>query len=486
MIEDKNIDDAPLVKALEEYQAGEKISMHMPGHKGGKGFPNWLGERLACFDVTEIPGLDNFHDPDDVILESMNACAKAFGAEKSFFLVNGSTSGIHAMLLSSFRKGDKILVARNCHMSVINGMILFGLHPVFVTPQFSDSWQWVMPVELPAWEKAIGENPDIEGVIVTSPDYMGFCTPVAKLARLLHASGKLLLVDEAHGAHFAFSRKLPETALEQGADLCVQSLHKTMPALTQSAVLHIGSPQVDANRVQRAVSMLTTTSPSYAVMASIDYARYIFEKEGEEKYEKLLILLSEMKQELSRMKNFRLIPDKTGNISRDPTRMVIDTSQSDITGHELYRRIKDKYGIVPEMADDCHVVFIVTPSDTEKELDSLKRCFIELDNQSKHSDAVTSCLSLFEMEHSTTSDIPDFWDKCVELPLDETEGYVSAGMVTPYPPGIPVICPGETINRKQIKYLQQVILAGQTIQGLMKSNGSAGDKIRVVQKKNPE
>ncbi|NLG88400.1 MAG: aminotransferase class I/II-fold pyridoxal phosphate-dependent enzyme [Clostridiaceae bacterium] len=457
----------PLISALEEIAGKNKIMMHMPGHKGGKGFSESFRDNLLRFDLTELPGLDNLHKPSGVIGRSMDACAKAFGAIKSFFLLNGSTSGIHAMLLSCFKKGDRVLVSRNCHYSVINGLILFEIEPVFVMPCYNEEWQLVIPAGAEEWEKALYNNPDVKGAIVTSPDYYGLCAPVSELAGMMHASGKLLLVDEAHGAHFAFSRKFPPTALSSGADMAVQSFHKTLPALTQAAVLHVGSTRVDIGTVQKAVSMLTTTSPSYMIMASIEYACGLVGTEGEKIYGHLLERLEIMKKELSAMDKLRLIPDELNGFERDPSRIVVNTANSDISGFDLARILSSEYGIYAEMADEYNVVFITTLSDGEGEISALQQSLKEIDRKIGRGKRGTRSEKIF---YSGGCIMPDRWSylQCsVNIPLIESEGYRSAGIVTPYPPGIPVLCPGETISKEHIGCLSRLYLAGADIHGLM-------------------
>lgn len=294
--------DKPLLSALDKYTAKDRIIMHMPGHKGGKLFSEKFREQILQYDLTELPGLDNFHRAKGILAESMKACARVFGARETFFLVNGSTSGIHAMLAACLNPGDKLLVVRNCHISVINALILFGIQPVFIMPRYDEEWQMSIPAGIESWQKALKNYPEVKGALVTSPDYYGVCTPLQQLASLLHEEDKLLLVDEAHGAHFAFSGLLPQTALQQGADVCVQSLHKTMPALTQTALLHLGTSRISADRIKRSISMLTTTSPSYMLMASIDYARDYAERQGAEMYETLVNTLKTMKSELAGLK----------------------------------------------------------------------------------------------------------------------------------------------------------------------------------------
>lgn len=473
--------NTPLLKALDNYVSKERTIMHMPGHKQGKGFDANFKNNILKYDLTELSGLDNFHKPEGAILKSMEACAKAFGAKKSFFLVNGSTSGIHASFLSCFKKGDKILINRNCHISVIHALILFGIKPVFVMPDYMEEYGLPLPPSFHSWEKALNENPDAKGVLVTTPDYYGICQPLTELSALLHESGKLLLVDEAHGAHFAFSNRLPKTALEQGADLCIQSFHKTLPALTQSAVLHIGSSRINAVKVERAISMITTTSPSYIVMASMDYARCFADLHGGKKYDELINMLNGMKCELAAMKNLRVIPDSITNIIRDPTRIVIDTALTNITGYELYDLLYNEYGIAAEMCDTSHVVFILTMSDKIADIERITKALIKIDSEINRADELFSLNLPFSVGECSIPDIYDFLDSSLKIPLKNAEGCICADVVTPYPPGIPMLCPGEVITSEHIKYLTNVIRAGAQVHGLgIDQNGD--EMVRVIER----
>ncbi len=476
--------EPPLINALESYKASGKIKMHMPGHKGGQGFPKWFSENLSRYDLTEIPGLDNLHSPEDVLKISMKKCAKTFGALKSLYLVNGSTSGIHAMLISAFNKGDRVLVQRDCHQSVINGLILFGMQPVFIMPGYDGFWNVKTPADMDIWEKVVTDNPDIKGAIVTTPDYFGLCTPLTELADFLHEKGKLLLVDEAHGAHFAFSPKLPPTALEQGADLTVQSFHKTLPALTQAAALHIGSAIISENRVKLAVSMLTTTSPSYPIMASMEYASEFVRNEGFARYDELIKMLDEIKTRLSEMKKLRLLSDELHGIKRDPTRIVVDTYNSDLSGYELYRRLNTEYGIVAEMADEGHVVFIVTTSDKRQDLVHLQNSLIELD-QSLKPNICKSSFSFWSIkpEKYVMPELSIYLGERKDILLSCSEGYKSAGMITPYPPGIPFLCPGETITKEHIQILNSMLMQKVEIHGLPATEDKLEPLISVMKNK---
>lgn len=471
-------ENTPLIKALHNHVLQGRINMHMPGHKQGMGFSSAFQNNLLSYDLTELPGLDNYHNPTGAILKSMEACSEAFGALKSYFLVNGSTSGIHASFLSCFRKGDKVLLNRNCHISVINALILFGIEPIFVMPEYNKEYNLPIPASFDDWKNALYENPDVKGAFVTTPDYYGICQPITELSTLLHCKAKILIVDEAHGTHFPFSKLLPETALEQGADICVQSFHKTLPALTQSAVLHIGSALIDFEKVQRAISMITTTSPSYIVMSSMDYARDFAKRNGSTQYEKLLTKLDELKDQLMKMEKLRIVPDEIDGIKRDPTRIVIDTSLTDITGLELYELLYDEYGIVAEMCDTYHVVFILTMSNTSDDIAKIANAIIRIDKSIKNISSRT-CYDNPPLSASISSknysvpDLYDFLGSTRQIQLEDAEGCVSAGLVTPYPPGIPLLCPGEKITENDIQYLKKLLTSGFDVHGLITAeNGS--------------
>lgn len=467
----------PLVDALKKHTTEEKMNMHMPGHKEGRLFSKAFRDQILRYDQTELPGLDDLHHPKGILLESMKACARAFGAKESFFLVNGSTSGIHTMLAACLNRGDKLLVARNCHISVLNGLILFGIQPVFVMPQYDEEWQVALPADITVWRKALEDNPDVKGALITSPDYFGLCAPLTELAGMLHESNKILMVDEAHGAHFAFSDQLPQTALLAGADICVQSLHKTLPAFTQAAILHIGTLRVSPERVKRSISMLTTTSPSYMLMASMDYARDFGEQEGAKRYRRLIGTLHAMKQDLSAMEKLRLLPDTLQGFSRDVTRIVVDATRAEISGCQLYERLDEDYGIIAEMADECHVVFIVTPADGEDEIAALKNALMDLDRKiMPRREKANFWMFPEKPVWRRLPGLSDYLGNTAYVPLESAAGFISASMVTPYPPGIPVLCPGELITDSTIGTIKRLIHAGSELRGL----GENSDLIRIM------
>jgi len=274
--------NAPIYSALKDYADENNIPFHMPGHKMGIGFPKNFAKNLPKFDITELPNMDNLHFPDGIIKEAQLLAAHAFNANKTFFLVNGATCGVHAAIMTTCEHGSKIIIGRDCHRSAIEGTILANAIPVYVNTEVDNFFGISTGVEPETLKTALEDNPDASAVFVTRPNYYGICSDIEKIVDITHSFGKILIVDEAHGAHFKFNKKLPISALDAGADICVQSAHKTLPALTQGAYLHIKSDSVDIEKLEFYLRLLETTSPSYIIMASLDMARALMEYSGKQ------------------------------------------------------------------------------------------------------------------------------------------------------------------------------------------------------------
>ncbi|KUK07839.1 MAG: Arginine/lysine/ornithine decarboxylase, partial [Caldanaerobacter subterraneus] len=268
----------PLYDALMEYVKKETVPFHMPGHKQGRVLPKEYIENLAKIDLTEVPGLDNLHNPDGPILEAEKLAAKAFGSKQAFFLVNGSTAGIYAAMYAVLNPTDKVLVMRNSHKSVYNGVVLTQSIPVYLLPEIDYENGIAMGIDVEKLEEVLQKERDVKAVVVTHPNYYGFCSDIEKIVDIVHKYGKILIVDEAHGAHFPFSNNLPKSSIKAGADIVVQSLHKTLTSFTQTSILHLNSDRVDVDRLKYSLSLFQSTSPSYILMSSIDMAREYMEK----------------------------------------------------------------------------------------------------------------------------------------------------------------------------------------------------------------
>lgn len=440
----------------------------MPGHKLGKGIPYRFLKDLHLLDMTEIPGLDNLHFPDGVIKEAQELAAKAFGADYTSFLVNGSTCGVHAAILSLCKPGDKLIVSRDCHKSVIGGMMLAGVKPIYIQPEY-DGLFGVSSFVLPSMvEQAIINNPDAIGVFITRPNYYGICSDIVAISNLVHSHNKILIVDEAHGAHLKFSSKLPCCALDAGADVCIQSAHKTLPALTQGAYLHIRGTRVDVERVKFVLRLIQTSSPSYIIMSFLDIARAIMEAHGSELIESLLEGISWLETMISRNTGFKVLslkPLPSGQI--DKTRIVVNVRNTGKTGFYIDSILRSQYNIQVEMADLFNIVCISTVADGPKEFESLYFSLYEIDKQFKNSERLPDInISKSEIPVQAVELDKVMQSKYGTFKLTEAAGKVSRGIITPYPPGVPVICPGEVISQASIQYLINVIEAGGTVNGI--------------------
>lgn len=440
----------------------------MPGHKLGKGIPDRFLNDLHLLDMTEIPGLDNLHFPHGVIKEAQDLAAKAFGADYTSFLVNGSTCGVHAAILGLCKPGDRLIVSRDCHKSVIGAMMLASVTPIYIAPEY-DSLFGVSSLMLPSTvEQAIKNNPDAIGVVVTRPNYYGLCSDIGSISDVVHSYNKLLIVDEAHGAHLKFSSRLPYCALDGGADVCIQSAHKTLPALTQGAYIHIKGTRVDIDKVSFVLRLIQTSSPSYIIMAFLDIARAIMGNYGSELIENLLNEVNRFERMLYENTGFKIMsmhPLLSEHI--DKTRLVVNVKNTGKTGFFIEKMLRNHFNIQVEMSDLYNIVCITTVADGRKEFETLYLALNEIDKQFKNSTKLTD-INIKEVIIPPQAVSPDkvMQSKCEKRKLTESVGKVSKSIITPYPPGVPVICPGESITLETVEYITKVIEAGGTVNGV--------------------
>lgn len=456
-----------MYNAVKQYTGSGPVAFHMPGHKLGKGLPREVLDNIASLDLTEIPGTDNLHYPTGVIREAQELAAKAFLADKTFFLVNGSTCGIQAMIMSICRPGGKLIVSRDCHKSVIGGMMLGGITPVYISPEYDSRFGIPSSIAYEGLEEVLKKNSDCSAVLITRPNYYGVCSDIESIARLVHSYGKILAVDEAHGAHLRFGNELPVCAMQAGADICVQSAHKTLPAFTQGAYLHVKSDVVDLDKVKFYLNLLQTSSPSYIIMISLDVARAFMEYEGPELIGGLLENVRWLKRVSGGSRFVFLEDDKNSGRRADETRLVINTKGMGITGFETDRILRQYYGIQVEMSDLFNIVCIATVSDGREDFEKLSGALAEIHKNFRENpplaDIYFSPLIIPERKLEL-KDALEYKGKYVKL--NEAAGRISLGMVTPYPPGIPVICPGEVINGEIIDYINKIIVLGGNVNGL--------------------
>jgi len=458
--------NTPVLRMLETYRKKNPLPFHMPGHILGRGLVIEL-KTAGQWDITEIPGSDCLHNPDGAIKEAQELAAKCFGADYSIFLVNGSTAGIHIMVNSVAKQGEKLIIGRDCHRSVLNALALSKVDPVFVLPEIDQENRIPLCINARDLEKALRDNPDVQGILITRPNYYGIAASVRVIAETARRYNVPLLVDEAHGAHFVFHSAFPEPAVKAGAELCVQSLHKTLPALTQTAILHGKDNLIPRKKVEMFSSMLQTTSPSYLFMASIDFARDYMEREGRELYQRLWQIIDAFDRELERIPGIKRVGTEYKGFETDFSRIVLSFKDTSLTGYQAEEILRTEYGIVAEMADRYNLVLIATPFHTEEDfkkllyaLERISEKYGSAKDRRKQLPLIDSLpekvISLHEAISSETG----------EIPINKAVGEICGATVVPYPPGIPLLNPGERITAEIVDYITELLELGCVIHGI--------------------
>jgi arginine decarboxylase len=475
----------PIVETLIRHIQKNPVPMHVPGHKMGRGFPSALGawmESALKLDLTEIEGLDDLHHPTGAILEAQQLAAEAFCADATFFLINGSTAGNYAMLFAACRPGDRVIVARNFHKSVLQALILRNLQPVFMDLPIDPLTGSAGPVSIELVRQAVQQYPDAKAVFLTSPTYQGIVSPIAEIAECVHAAGMLLLVDEAHGAHFLFHPELRKyAAILQGADLVVQSTHKMLGSLTQTAMLHVKGHRIDHDRVRRYVSYFQSSSPSYLLLASLDAVRSMIATQGEQLLEQAI---ARWEAFYLQAKTWRHIQVVSKQPFRDPFKICLRFSRGTVDLAE--RWLREHHHIFLEMITTTHALAIATFADTDTMVkrftNALSAYEAWLDaNGSGSAEIPTWNSEGFKPNRGLSKpvinyqDLDDFdWEW---LPITETEGRIAKYAVIPYPPGIPLFCPGERIQKRDIEELLLHLHHHGRVQGMQRDDQ---DRIAVL------
>ena len=461
---DKRQTKTPIIDMLKSFRERAPEYFCIPSHHMGAGtgsaFKDIIGDALA-YDVTETPLTDDLHEPEGAIKEAEELAAELFGARRTFFLVNGTTCANEAMLTASACEGEKVLVARNCHKSVLMGLIISGAVPVFIEPEKCSEFGTFGSLSPEKAQRAFEENPGIKALMLTSPTFYGIASDLEKLAEICHRHNALLLVDEAHGAHFNFSDRLPKTALLSGADMAAQSIHKTLGSMTQSSMLHVNGG--DINRVDEALKIVQSTSPSYILMASLDGARHSMAVNGKGLVSNMADTAEYIRERLDRLGNVRCLDTADGKnvFALDRARLVF--SISGISGFELADRLLHEYSICTEMVDSRSVIAVIGHADTKRSADRLIEAVKKIS-----SEAVPAPELPFRFP-----DIPPmaetprkaFFAPSRRIDFKDAVGMVSAEMIAPYPPGIPVIYPGEIITEDIHSFIAEAVENHQHIHG---------------------
>lgn len=449
-----------LYNRLERYGDSDFYGMHMPGHKRNRGL---IRNRIPYeLDITEIDGFDDLHHAEGILKEAEARAARLYKADRTHFLVNGSTVGILSAILGSTKKGDKILVARNCHKSVYHGIYLNELEPVYIYPAYEKSGinGEISPDEV---EKILERERGIRAVMIVSPTYDGVVSDVREIARIVHRYGIPLIVDEAHGAHFGFHPYFPENANTKGADVVIHSVHKTLPALTQTALIHLNGTIADRKKIERYLHMLQSSSPSYLLMASIDVCMEFLEKRGQQEFETYVQELEKVRQRLEKLKMLKLIRTKL----YDRSKLVISVKESQISSRELSQILREKYHLEMEMTAGDYILAMTSVGDSKEGLERFAAALEAIDAGLKGADMqAKSIRSLPRTELCLkSSEIIDREDG-VSVVWKESSGFISMEYAYLYPPGIPLIVPGEKMTEEVISCLEEYQKRGFSIEGL--------------------
>lgn len=460
----KQQDTAPLFETLLNHAKRDVISFHTPGHKNGRGIDrrlrDYTGRNVYKFDVTVFPEVDSLHDPTGPIRKAQNLMAKAYEVEHSFFLVNGSSVGNMAMFMAACKPGGSVIVSRSAHKSIMSGIIMSGVWPIWIQPKIDQNLDIIFNSSFDEIEDALNRFPESQAVFITSPTYNGVTTDLARIAELCHARGKVLLVDEAHGPHLKFNKELPMSAVEAGADLCVQSTHKILSALSQGSVLHFNSKLIDVNRVKKVVSMLQTTSPNYLILASMDLARRQAVTSGEAMFNKVIQAADAARRQinqLSKMACFTREDIRAFGYDLDRTKVTVNVTRTGLSGYQIEDILAKEYNIQVDCADIFNLIAIMGIGTDKSDAQAFVNALVDIEkkyvghqkNWGLQIPSLSTEMVMMPRDVFLSARIK-------RVPLSKCVGYISAQTLTPYPPGIPVLIPGERITAEIRDYLMDM------------------------------
>jgi arginine decarboxylase len=498
-----NQNRTPLLDAIVEYTRERPTYFKIPGHRYEKGisprWTRWTGDGIFQFDLTEAEGLDDLHCPEGVIKEAQELAAEVYHARKTYFLVNGTTCGNEAMVLTCAAEGEKIMVPRNAHKSVLMGLILSGAEPVYLMPHFDESTGLCGCITPRQVEEGFQSYPDCKGVFLVSPTYYGVCSDIAGISEVCHRHNAVLMVDEAHGGHLYFNSaekdtgELPRGAILQGADMCAQSMHKVTGSLTQSSLLHVGSDRVDIGRLEANLHLVQSTSPSYLLMTSLDAARYELAKSGEDMLARAKKLSGDARDRINRIAGIHCVGEESISeaiFALDTTRLVITAKALGISGFQLADGLYQDYRVGMELADETYVVAIVTYANEEKDIDRLVKALEDIsaraaekrqksmaakeilpENDAAWENAVApenvaapenaaawenaAAPGVFSLPEYVLSPRKAYFAAKQKVRWEEAKGRIAGEALIPYPPGIPLINPGERMSDEIWEYMEE-------------------------------
>jgi len=457
-----NQNKTPLFDAVKKYIDDNVLAFHVPGHKHGRGIQElteYLGQKALAMDVNGMDDLDYANNPTGVILQAQKLMADAYGAENAYFLVNGTTSGVQTMILSSCEPGSRIIIPRNAHRSTIGGIILSGAIPVYVQPEINGELGIAMGVSVESIKTAIKKNPHAKAVFVINPTYYGMAPDLKSIVRVAHRHDMAVLVDEAHGAHMSFHDDFPLTAMEVGADMSAASMHKTGGSLTQSSVLLSRGGLISQDRIKHALGLTFTSSASYLLMCSLDIARKQLALNGEGMLSKALRLARYARNEINKIDGLYAfgheLAGNSGCFDFDETKLGINVAKLGFTGYELEAILRQKYNIQVEMSDMYNILAIISIGDTDEDVEALVLALREIaceryERQVHYDVAVPESLELIVSPRDA------FYNNKKTVKLEDAAGEIAGELVMAYPPGIPVISLGERITGDVIDYIKKL------------------------------
>ncbi len=450
---------APVYEALQEFRRNRVVPFDVPGHKRGRGNPelvSLLGKQCVELDVNSMKPLDNLCHPISVIKEAEELAAEAFGAAHAFLMVGGTTSAVQTMVLTACKSGEKIILPRNVHRSVINALVVNGATPIYVNPDTDSRLGIALGMKISQVERAIEENPEAKAILVNNPTYYGICSNLKKIVELAHEHGMLVLVDEAHGTHFYFGEDMPLTAMAAGADMSSVSMHKSGGSLTQSSFLLTG-PGVSAGYVRQVINLTQTTSASYLLISSLDISRRNLALRGKELFREVMRIANYARTEINKIGGYYAYGKELINgdsvFDFDPTKLTVYTLDIGLAGIEVYDLLRDEYDIQLELGDMGNVLAYISIGDRMREVERLVSALVDV--KRRYSKDRTG---LFDHEYINPSVVMTpqeafYAPKEEMIPIRETNGRICTEFVMCYPPGIPILAPGERITQEIIDYI---------------------------------
>ncbi len=461
---------APIYEALEQFRHMRVVPFDVPGHKHGRGNPEltaFLGQQCVSVDVNSMKPLDNLCHPISVIREAEILTADAFGAADAFLMVGGTTSSVQTMVLSTCKRGDKIILPRNVHRSVINALVLCGAIPVYVNPEVDHHLGISLGMKREQVAKAIQQHPDAVAVLVNNPTYYGICSDLRAIVKMAHDAGMYCLADEAHGTHFYFGDNMPVSAMAAGADMAAVSMHKSGGSLTQSSLLLVG-PKMNPGYVRQIINLTQTTSGSYLLMSSLDISRRNLAQRGREVFHKVVEMAEYAREEINAIGGYYAFGSELVNgdsvFAFDPTKLSVHTRDIGLAGIEVYDILRDDYDIQIEFGDIGNVLAYLSIGDRPQELERLVSALAEI-RRRFHRDPGGLLNQEYIDPEVVASPQEAFYAHKKSVPIEETEGMVCSEFVMCYPPGIPILAPGERITRDILDYIRYAKEKGCSMTG---------------------